>query len=144
MKDSKHIPELRFSGFEEEWKEKTLGTLLEFKNGINAPKESYGTGVKFINVLDILNNDFITYDKIIGCVEVEKETIEKYSVTFGDILFQRSSETREEVGTANVYLDLKNTATFGGFVIRGKKIGDYDPVFLNNLMKTRNARYKLT
>ena len=51
----------------------------------------------------------------------------------GDILFQRSSETREEVGTACVYLDKNKTATFGGFVIRGKKIGDYEPMFLNKL-----------
>lgn len=144
MTQQKHIPELRFPGFEGEWEKTTLDTLLEFKNGINAPKEDYGSGVKFINVLDILNNDFITYDKIIGSVEIDQKTIEKYSVTFGDILFQRSSETRDEVGTANVYLDRENIATFGGFVIRGKKIGEYNPVFLNNLLKSKKARNEIT
>lgn len=144
MTQQRHIPELRFPGFEGEWEKTTLDTLLEFKNGINAPKEDYGSGVKFINVLDILNNDFITYDKIIGSVEIDQKTIEKYSVTFGDILFQRSSETRDEVGTANVYLDRENIATFGGFVIRGKKIGEYNPVFLNNLLKSKKARNEIT
>ena len=138
------VPKLRFKEFSDEWKEKKLGDILEFKNGVNASKEQYGKGIKFINVLDILNNDFITYDNIIGKVDIDNNTVEKYSVTYGDILFQRSSETREEVGMANVYLDKKNIATFGGFVIRGKKIGEYIPIFLNKLLKTNLARNEIT
>ena len=135
---------MRFPGFEGEWEVKKLGDLLEFKNGINASKEQYGKGVKFINVLDILNNNFITCENIIGRVDVDKITVDKFSVKYGDILFQRSSETREEVGTANVYLDKVNTATFGGFVIRGRKIGDYEPIFFNKLLKTDSARDSIT
>ncbi|MBC7747811.1 MAG: restriction endonuclease subunit S, partial [Methylotenera sp.] len=131
---------MRFPGFQEDWEVKKLGELLEFKNGINASKEQYGKGVKFINVLDILNNDFITYANIVGKVDVDSNIIEKFSVQYGDVLFQRSSETREEVGTANVYLDEQKNATFGGFVIRGRKIGDYEPRFFNNLLKTDSAR----
>jgi type I restriction enzyme S subunit len=95
-------------------------------------------------VLDILQNEFITYDKIIGSVDVNDETIRKFSVNYGDILFQRSSETQEEVGTANVYLDEKQTATFGGFVIRGKKIGEYEPIFLNKLLKSKSVRNNIS
>jgi len=137
------VPKLRFKGFIEDWSVKKLSELLEFKNGINASKEQYGRGVKFINVLDILNKDFITHDTIIGSVDVDESTVAKYPVNYGDILFQRSSETREEVGTASVYLDSK-TATFGGFVIRGRKIGDYDPMFLNKLLKTDLSRNEIT
>jgi len=139
-----NVPNLRFPEFTGEWEEKKLGNLLEFKNGINASKEQYGRGVKFVNVLDILNNDFLNYEKIIGFIDIENSTLSKNSVEYGDILFQRSSETREEVGTANVYLDKENTATFGGFVIRGKKIGNYDPIFLNNLLKTNTTRNSIT
>ncbi|HJR99598.1 MAG TPA: restriction endonuclease subunit S [Flavobacterium sp.] len=135
---------MRFPGFDGEWEVKKLGDLLEFKNGINASKEQYGKGIKFINVLDILNNDFITSENIVGRVNVDNITVEKFSVKYGDILFQRSSETREEVGTANVYLDKENTATFGGFVIRGRKIGDYEPIFFNKLLKTDSARDSIT
>lgn len=137
-------PKLRFPEFTDEWEMKRLGDLLEFKNGINASKEQYGKGVKFINVLDILNNDFITYENIVGLVDIDDTTVDKYSVKYGDILFQRSSETREEVGTTNVYLDKEKTATFGGFVIRGRKIGEYEPVFLNKLLKTGAARNSIT
>ena len=139
-----HFPKLRFPEFSGEWEVKKLGDLLEFKNGINASKEQYGQGVKFVNVSDILNNDFLTYDNIIGFVDIDNSTLSKYSVEYGDILFQRSSETREEVGTANVYLDKEKTATFGGFVIRGKKIGKYEPIFFNHLLKTFNARNSIT
>jgi type I restriction enzyme S subunit len=77
-------------------------------------------------------------------VNVDEIIVEKFSVSYGDILFQRSSETREEVGTANVYLDKNKNATFGGFVIRGKKIGDYNPIFFNKLLKTNSARENIT
>ena len=139
-----NTPTLRFPEFKGEWELKKLSTLLEFKNGINATKEQYGSGYKFINVLDILNNDFITHDNIIGSVNVDKIMVDKFPVNYGDILFQRSSETREEVGTACVYLDKSKTATFGGFVIRGRKIAEYEPIFLNKLLKTDIARDEIT
>jgi len=149
--ENKHIekkksltPKLRFKEFNGSWQMKYLRELLEFKNGINASKEQYGHGIKFINVLDILNNDSIAYDTIIGSVDVDKTVASKYPVNYGDILFQRSSETREEVGTACVYLDENKTAVFGGFVIRGRKIGEYDPIFLNKLLKTDNSRNEIT
>lgn len=137
-------PKLRFKEFNGDWESEKLGNLLEFKNGINASKEQYGHGKKFINVLDILNNNYITYENIIGKVDVDEDTFEKYSVGYGDIVFQRSSETREEVGTANVYLDKEQKATFGGFIIRGKKVGEYNPIFMNKLLKTSSARKEIT
>ena len=138
------VPKLRFPGFEGNWKIITLGDLLTFKNGINSDKEKYGKGVKFINVLDILNNDFITYDKIIGYVEVTEKEFEKNEVCYGDILFQRSSETRTEVGQANVYLDKNKSSVFGGFVIRGKAKYEYNPLFMNYLLRTPIARKEIT
>ncbi|HCT0342006.1 TPA: restriction endonuclease subunit S, partial [Staphylococcus pseudintermedius] len=47
----KRVPALRFPEFEGEWEEKKLGELCTFSNGINAKKEQYGHGRKFINVL---------------------------------------------------------------------------------------------
>lgn len=144
MTKNKLIPELRFPEFNASWKEITLSEILSFKNGINASKEDYGRGYKFINVLDIIQNDFITHDLIIGAVDVSAEEFNKNIVEYGDILFQRSSETREEVGQANVYLDKELPATFGGFVIRGKRIGNYDPIFMNALLKTSRSRKEIT
>ena len=137
-------PKLRFPEFTDEWEEKQLKDFMVFKNGLNADKDKFGSGIKFISVMDILNNPFITYDIIRGKVDVDEKTLDNYSVTYGDVLFQRSSETREDAGKSNVYLDKKNTATFGGFVIRGKKIGDYSPEFMNSLLKSPKVRKEIT
>jgi type I restriction enzyme S subunit len=139
-----NVPTLRFPEFNENWEKKKLGEYLTFKNGINADKSQYGKGAKFINVLDIINNNTITHDKIIGKVEVSENELKKNEVKYGDILFQRSSETREEVGQSNVYVDETQTATFGGFVIRGQAIQKYNPLFFHYLLKTSSAREEIT
>lgn len=136
-------PKLRFEGFSDFWSVKKLGEYLSFKNGINADRDSYGNGYKFINVLDIINNDFITNELITGSVDVSESVFQKNKVSYGDILFQRSSENREEAGQSNVYLDPDVTSTFGGFVIRGKAKRSYNPIFLNYLLKTHLARKEI-
>lgn len=40
----------------------------------------------------------------------------------GDIIFNRTSETQEEVGLSSVYMD-DDLVVFGGFVIRGRPTG---------------------
>lgn len=137
-------PKLRFPEFSQDWEETTLGEHFQFKNGVNADKTAYGKGRKFVNVLDIISDRPITYESIIGCVEISDEEFEKNAVTYGDILFQRSSETREEVGQSNVYLDTEKTATFGGFVIRGKPIAEHDPLFFHYLLCTARVRKDMT
>lgn len=141
---SRAIPRLRFPMFSDKWNLAEMKNLFSFKNGINANKEQYGRGYKFINVLDIINNRFITNSVIRGKVDIDEKMFQKNQVTYGDIVFQRSSETREEVGQANVYLDEKEAATFGGFVIHGKRIGEYEPQFMNLLLKTQRARKDIT
>lgn len=137
-------PKLRFPEFRGKWSQSTLNQLLSFKNGINASKEQYGHGKKFINVLDILNNDYIKYDIIKDSVSVDPIQEDNYRVEYGDLLFLRSSETREDVGKCNVYLDENAVALFGGFVIRGKKNGEYDPFFLKLLLNSSNARNQIS
>jgi len=137
------VPKLRFKEFKNEWNEITLKKILSFKNGINGDKDSYGYGIKYISVGDILNNTYITYDKIKGLIDINDKTLKENSVEYGDMVFQRSSETFNDIGQANVYLDKKQIATFGGFVIRGKKIGNYNPLFFNYLLKSPCNRKKI-
>ena len=58
-----------------------------------------------MSVSDIIQNDYVTYDNIVGSVDIDDATLERYSVENGDMVFQRSSETVEDIGRANVYLD---------------------------------------
>ena len=126
-----------------EWENKRLSELLKFQNGVNADKEKYNSGIKMISVMDILSNSPIFYDNIRGHVDIDEKTLNNYSVTYGDILFQRSSETVEDAGKSNVYMDEENIATYSGFVIRGKKVSDYNPFYLNELLKSSKVRQQI-
>ena len=137
-----NVPNLRFPEFSGEWEEFGLSELLDFKNGLNPKPDKFGKGIKFISVMDILNNAVITYDCIKASVDVTEKELSDFSVEKGDMLFQRSSETLEDVGRANVYMDDK-TAVFGGFVIRGKKKGEYDPQYFNYLLRSPFARKRI-
>ena len=137
-----NVPALRFPEFTEEWKEHYLAEYLDFKNGLNPGVNKFGSGIKFISVMDILNNDFITYDCIRTSVEITPEEQVAFAVEKGDILFQRSSETLEDVGRANVYMD-ENPAVFGGFVIRGKMKVEHNPMFFKYLLTSPYARKKI-
>ena len=137
-----NVPNLRFPGFSGEWKQHLLSEYLEFKNGLNPSAKSFGDGIKFISVMDILNNPYISYDCIRASVNATEKEKQEFNVEYGDILFQRSSETLEDVGHANVYLDRK-PALFGGFTIRGKKKGDYNPLFFKYLLDSPKARKKV-
>lgn len=143
-KDKKvlNVPALRFPEFTEEWEEHYLAEYLDFKNGLNPSANKFGSGIKFISVMDILNNDFITYDCIRTSVEITPEEQVAFAVEKGDMLFQRSSETLEDVGRANVYMD-DRPAVFGGFVIRGKKKAEYNPMFFRYLLASPYARKKV-
>jgi type I restriction enzyme S subunit len=106
--------------YPKEWKVKSFEQLFEFKNGVNSDKSSYGEGgVKFINVMEIIYNDYITFDMIPGAVKIREDQKELYSVKNGDILFNRTSETTNEIGLSAVY-NGNGEVTFGGFVIRGR------------------------
>lgn len=109
---------------------------------MNPKANKFGKGTKFISVMDILNNIFITYDCIKATVEATEEEKLNFSVEKGDILFQRSSETLDDVGRANVYMD-ERPAIFGGFVIRGKKKGEYNPLFFRYLLSSPCSRRKI-
>ena len=137
-----NAPTLRFPEFDGKWHNHMLSDYLVFKNGLNPDAKRFGKGMKFISVMDILNNLYITYDVVRSSVEAREKDLEDFSVNYGDILFQRSSETLEDVGRSNVYLD-ERPCLFGGFVIRGKKKGDYNPVFFKYLLDSPYARKKI-
>ena len=141
------VPKLRFKaddGSDYPGLEETkLDTLMAFKNGINASGDKFGRGTKCISVMDILNNSCITYDVIKGEVDVDEKILQNFTVENGDAVFQRSSENVQDAGRANVYMDKDRPATFSGFEIRGKRIANYEPMFMNGLLNTFSVRKQI-
>lgn len=136
---SKNVPEVRFEGFSEEWRPINLSELMDFSNGINAPKESYGKGRKMISVMDILDESYLKYENIRSSVEVSTSIEEKNKVEYGDLIFVRSSEVSEEVGWSKAYLE-KEYALYSGFSIRGKKKGSFSSKFVELSLNYTNRK----
>lgn len=134
---NKTVPEIRYKNIEDEWNLIKLSDLMNFSNGINAPKESYGRGRKMISVMDILSEERIEYKKIRNSVEVKESIESKNKVENGDLIFVRSSEVRNEVGWAKAYLQ-EQYALHSGFTIRGKKQNEYDAKFIECSLNFRN------
>jgi type I restriction enzyme, S subunit len=108
------------------WDTTRMGAVLDFQNGVNADAKSYGKGIPFANVLEVLTHPHLTENHIPGCVQLPPSKIRSYLVRKGDVLFNRTSETQEEVGLSSIYVG-EADIVFGGFVIRGQfKTDEFD------------------
>lgn len=106
----------------EGWDSLFLGDVFSFKNGLNGEKSLYGAGAKFVNVMDVFRGPRLRHSEIIGEMAVSQRQLAEFSVKQGDVLFNRTSETDDEIALSTVYLDTE-PAVFGGFVIRARPSG---------------------
>ena len=126
-----------------EWEVKPLADLFTFQNGVNADKSAYGKGVAFINVLEVITHSSLTEAKIPGRVSLSVQARSAFAVQFGDVLFNRTSETQEEVGLASVYTG-NAEVVFGGFVIRAKpRANSMDPTFTSYVLRSPAVRAQI-
>jgi type I restriction enzyme S subunit len=127
----------------EEWKAKSFAELFEFRNGVNADKAAYGRGLRFINVLEPITYSHIYGPEITGQVVLPESVATSYAVRRGDVLFNRTSETQEEVGLAATYLGAEGVV-FGGFVIRGRPIDQsLDPIYSGYALRAPTIRSQI-
>jgi type I restriction enzyme S subunit len=125
------------------WPLVSLGDLCSFANGVNANKDAYGKGIPFANVLEIITHSHLHSSEIPGRVFVSKLAQESFAVRRGDILFNRTSETQEEVGLAAVYDD-SEPIVFGGFVIRGRfNIDAFDSTYVGYALRAPIVRSQI-
>lgn len=126
------------------WRKFSLGDLLQFSNGINAGKSAYGSGVPFANVLEVITHESLEADDIPGRVSLPPKTLARYEVQRGDILFNRTSETQDEVGLACVYLG-HEPIVFGGFVFRARPLTrELDLEYSKYALRTAAVREQIT
>lgn len=143
MKIAEGYKQTKVGVIPEDWEVKAFSELFDFQNGVNADKEAYGQGVPFINVLEVITTTHLSASDIPGRVFLSKAISESYAVHKGDILFNRTSETQEEVGLASVYLG-DEKFVFGGFVIRGRNLGkSVDPMYSGYVFRSPNIRSQI-
>ena len=122
----------RLPGFTEEWKEYRIGDMGDFYSGLSGKsKNDFENGnSKYITFLNVLSNTVIDTSSL-GTVSIKKNELQN-QVKKGDLFFNTSSETPEEVGMCavlnksldNTYL---NSFCFG-FRLKDKT---HEPLFLS-------------
>ncbi len=134
---------LRLPGHAEPWLRVRLGDLFDFRNGVNADKRAYGRGIQFINVLEVITRPHLTADHVPGRVLLARGVQETFAVRRGDVLFNRTSETQDEVALASAYID-DTPMVFGGFVIRGRpKAQRLDALYAGYGLRAPEVRQQL-
>lgn len=136
-------PSLRFPGFEGEWEERKLGEIGDTFSGLTGKsKEDFENGnSKFITFMNVLKNVRID-TSILGTVNVG-DNERQNKVENGDMLFNTSSETPEEVGFCAVYdSDIKENVYLNSFCFgyRFKDTTNYYPLFLAYYFRSSYGR----
>ena len=100
-----------------DWGQKRLEELGDLKNGFNAPKEDFGHGFPFVNLMDIFGKAEVGEPEL-HLVHADAKDLENYGLKVGDVLFVRSSVKRTGVGTTCVVNKQLENTIYSGFVIR--------------------------
>ena len=106
------------------WTLTPVGGLLKFKNGLNKGKAYFGYGTPIVNYMDVFKHAGLHRADVHGLVDVTNAEKQAFSARKGDVLFTRTSETPEEIGTSTVLLEDIEDAVFSGFVLRGRPVND--------------------
>lgn len=132
----------RLPGFSGKWEVKRLGELGVTYSGLSGKKkEDFNNGNSYyITFLNVLNNP------VIDLKQVEKVRVSKWEnqnlVRKGDIFFNTSSETPEEVGMCSVLMEDKpnlylNSFCFGYRLYDGSKC---DALYLTSYLRSDLGR----
>ena len=137
---TKLVPKLRFSGFDEEWHQSKFEDIYDIKNGLNKGKEYFGKGIQILNYIDVNKYELNTEKTIEGLVELSDEEIERYSVKPNDLFFTRTSETSEEIGLTSAYIGNPVKCVFSGFLLRARPKIDLNSLFFAYYLRTPKQR----
>jgi len=125
-----------------DWEIIRLGSIGEFKNGINKDKKDFGHGFPFVGLMDIFDTPKV-YNKDFSLVNSTKNERRDFDLQKGDVLFVRSSVKPIGVGlTSLICHDMKDT-TFSGFLIRFRIKGKLDFEFKSHCFFESNFRSRL-
>jgi type I restriction enzyme S subunit len=112
----------------EGWKVKKMGTIGEFKNGVNYnPAEPGDIPCPIINVRNISASSYFLKNEDLDIVYLDKSDVKKYSVHKGSIIIARSGIP----GATRLIADFEKNTLYCGFAIHFDLINDSykSPVF---------------
>ena len=136
--NGKKNPEIRFTGFTDDWEQRKLGELSSsFEYGLNAAAKEYDGKNKYIRITDIddSSHEFLTDE--VTSPDTDLSIADNYRLSDGDILFAR---TGASVGKTYIYKDSDGLVYYAGFLIRARIKREYNPEFI--FQNTLTADYK--
>ena len=119
------VPQIRFSGFTEDWEQRKLGELVAIYDGVHQTPDYQDSGIMFLSVENIAT---LKSEKYISEEAFERDY--KVYPEKGDILMTRIGD----VGTTNVVETAEKVAFYVSLALL--KPNGIDSYFLSNAMKT--------
>lgn len=121
-----------------------LGSIAEFRNGVNYNKNNFGNGIKVINVADFKDYFKPKYEEL-GEINPEGVVNNDSLLKKNDIIFVRSNGNKELIGRTLFIDEDEEDIIYSAFCIRCRFIDpEIEPKFYAYLFKTNFIRSTLT
>lgn len=141
MDSVKKVPEIRFDGFENEGNSlqlKDLGKKYTSLTGKSKKDFGHGNG-RYITFSNVLANPVSSID---GVDKIEIDNSQN-AVKFGDLFFNISSETYDEVGMSSVWTHDVENYYLNSFCMGFRPSVKIDNYFITYLLRSRSARKQI-
>ena len=116
MSEHKAVPNIRFKGFEDKWKDTIIGKLVKVYDGVHQTPKYKNNGVPFVSVENISN---LYTNKFISKSDFENN-FKNSKPTSGDLLMTRIGD----VGTVNLVKNDNDLAYYVSLALLKPKIKD--------------------
>lgn len=117
-----------------------LGSIAEFRNGVNYNKNNFGNGIKVINVADFKDYFKPKYEEL-GEINPEGVVSDDSVLKKNDIIFVRSNGNKELIGRTLFIDEDEEDIIYSAFCIRCRFIDqEVEPKFYAYLFKTNFIR----
>ena len=122
-----------------------LGSIAQFKNGLNYKKSTQGISISIVGVADFKENKSPEWDKVQN-IKINEHVDDSFLLHKNDLVTVRSNGSRELVGRFMLIdKEPEERTTFSGFSIRVRIVSDeVDSEFLYYLLASANVRQSLT
>ena len=126
-------------------KQVKLGSIAQFKNGLNYKKATQGISISIVGVADFKENKSPEWDKVQN-IKINEHVDDSFLLHKNDLVTVRSNGSRELVGRFMLIdKEPEERTTFSGFSIRVRIVSDeVDSEFLYYLLASANVRQDLT
>ena len=124
----------------EEWEEKTLGEMADFRNGINFAKNAKGKVIKIVGVKNFQKNFLVPLDNL-EIISLDGEIKNNDLLLDGDILAVRSNGNPKLIGRTILAKNISENTTHSGFTIRIRlNLSILFSEYLCHYLKTQKTR----